>query len=58
MSDRMETNNLNPEKVLIQQRFSKALSTYNDHAVAQQQIHQRLIRLLQKTGRSSFSRCS
>jgi malonyl-CoA O-methyltransferase len=52
----METNNLTAEKVLIQQRFSKALSSYNEHALAQQQIHQRLIQLLQETGRSSFDR--
>lgn len=52
----MKTSNVNSEKTLIQQRFSKALSSYNEHAVAQQHIHQRLIQLLQQTGRSSFNR--
>lgn len=44
------------EKGLIQKRFTKAQSCYNEHAVAQQQIHRRLINILQETTCSSFRR--
>lgn len=44
------------EKDRIRNRFTKASSSYDEYAVAQKQIHLRLTELLQKTGRSSFSR--
>lgn len=44
------------EKEHIRNRFTKALSSYDDHAFAQQQIHARLIDLLQQTGRNVFPR--
>jgi len=52
----METNSFNDGKKFIKQRFARALSSYNDNAVVQQQIHNRLIELLQLTGKTSFKR--
>ena len=43
-------------KQLIAQRFSKALSTYNQQASVQQAICQQLIALLSNTKRSKFQR--
>lgn len=40
----------------IRSRFTKAMASYDEHAVAQQQIHARLMALLQQTGRNSFPR--
>lgn len=44
------------EKDLIQKRFAKAQFHYDEHAVAQRQIHKHLLEMLQQTGRSSFRR--
>lgn len=44
------------KRSLIEQRFSKALSSYDDHAVVQQQIHRQLIQVLQQKGRTHFDR--
>ncbi|MGR6981160.1 malonyl-ACP O-methyltransferase BioC [Testudinibacter sp. P27/CKL/0425] len=42
------------EKVRIGNCFAKALASYDQHALAQQQINQRLCQMLQTTGQSRF----
>ena len=43
-------------KKRVRDRFARALTTYDHHAVAQQQIHKRLAERLAATGRTRFRR--
>lgn len=54
--ERMERTNRVTEKARIRQCFAKALSSYNEHAVAQRHIHGYLEKLLRDAGRTVYGR--